>query len=199
MAAKKSTPQEQRDERKKDARRARRLEEGADLSSAVTSFNSALDLIGSASRSLARGSKALDASVKASSAPSLVRYGVAARLRPAVLLRAVSVVHRDLQSRLRAVRAAGLTVPDSQEKPYAELLQNLTAVSEAFGQALLDFEKSLPDGSGKGPRQVRDLVSAAARASVFLGRLTGKGRTTSSVHAAAVAADIASSGDVSFY
>lgn len=191
MAAKKSVPQ-------KNARQARRLEETAQLSSAVTSFNSALDLIGSASRSLARGSKALAASAKASSSPSLAQYGVARRLRPAVLFRAVFAVHRDLQSRLRSVSAAGLIVPDQQEKPYLELLQNLTAVSDALGQALSDFEKALPAGSG-GPRQVRDLVSAAARASVFLNRLTKGGRSASSVHASAVAAEIASSGDVSFY
>ncbi len=198
MTAKKLAPGA-RGGKGRDAARSRRLEEASSLSSAVTSFNSALDLIGSASRSLARGSKALKASSEASSSPSLVQYGVAGRLRPAVLMRAVSAVHRDIQSRLRVVSAAGLTVPDDQEKAYVDLLQNLTAVSEAFGRALSDFEESLPVSPGTGPRHVRDLVSAAAKASVFLNQLTKRGRTSSSVHAAAVAAEIASSGDVSFY
>jgi hypothetical protein len=114
-------------------------------------------------------------------------------------MRAVSAVHRDIQSRLRAVSASGFTVPDDQEKAYVDLLQNLTAVSEAFGRALSDFEKSLPESPGRGPRNVRDLISAAAKASVFLNQLTKRGRTSSSVHAAAVAAEIASSGNVSFY
>ena len=188
----------ERESRKRESSASRRREETAQLSSSVSAFNSALSTIEGATRSLARGSKALASAARQASSPSLVQYGVAGRLRPAVLQRAVASVHRDLQAKIRYVRLHGVTVPDGREKPYEDLLAGLAAVSDAFGKVLSDFEKAMPERSEDGPKQVRELVIAAAKASVFLNRLTRRGKASSSVHSAAVASEIAG-GDVSFY
>lgn len=181
------------------SRERRRSEERASLASASTAFSSGLDLVAKAVTSLSRASRALDAAAKASSSPEMARYGLAARLRPEAVRRAVTDISRDLSGRLARAKASGLVVPDGQEDPYLKLLNRLSVASEAIEAALRDFGDSLPSRPGAASPPTRDLILTSARASAHLNRLLGRRRSAASVHVAAVSDEISSTKDVSFY
>lgn len=192
-------------ERKKAARadavrQSLRAEERADLAAASSAYTSGLNEIAKAVLSLARGYRALDSARKASESPSLARYAVAARLRPAVLQRAVVAISRDLGQKVQIARSSDLSVPDGDEKPYEKLLRRLAAASDSIEEALRDFGRELPDRPGDdAPAIVRALILSSARAAAQLNRTLGRSRSSASVHVAAVADEISSNKDVSFY
>jgi len=180
------------------AREERRAEESAALRKASEAYLSALAAVSEAVLALNRSARALDLASSAFLSPELSRYGVAARLRPADLRRAVDGASRDLRSLASRARSLDITVPDGTEEAYGRLISGLAEASDTIVRSMEEFGSSVPRGSHRPPPVVRDLISAAVRAASILGRLAGRGRTLASVHLSAVADEI-SSRDVSFY
>lgn len=136
----------------------------------------------------------------ASVSPSLVKYGVAARLRPAVLHRSVHSVARDLASKLKRARTSDIVVPDGDEGAYVRLLERLSVASSLMSDALRDFEKELPERpKDRVHPAIRDLIVSSVQAASLLNRTLGRSRSSASVHVSAVAEEISSQKDVSFY
>ncbi len=180
------------------AREERRAEESAALEKASQAYSAALGILSEAVMSLNRGARALDLATASAAAPELVQYGVAARLRPADLRRVVHSASRDLVLLSARVRSSGLSVPDGSEEAYGRLVSGLCEASDLIVRSMEEFSGSAPRGAGRPNPAVRDLVLSASRAASAINRLVGRGRTSVSVHMAAVSAEI-SAGDVSFY
>jgi hypothetical protein len=198
LAARKS-PKDKADERRREQARAeRRARELASLASATSSFSSALDTITEAAAALLRSSKALDTARAAAVSPELVQYGILGRLRPLAVQRAVQSVSSDLRLKVASVRSSDLSVHDGSEEAYEKLVSRISAAADSIREAIEDFGRSLPAGAARPHPAVRNLVMASAKAAALLNRLAGRGRTSVSVHSAAVQAEIAA-GDVSFY
>lgn len=187
-------------DRSESVREELRAEERADLASASSAYSAGLNEIAKAVLSLARGYRALGSAKKASESPSLARYAVSARLRPAALQRAVIAVSRDLGAKVRLARSSDLSVPDGEETPYERLLLKLAAASDSIEEALRDFGRELPSRPGDNAHPViRDLIVSSARAAAHLNRTLGRSRSSASVHISAVTEEISSKRDVSFY
>lgn len=162
-------------------------------------YTKALDVVSEAVTALTRGAAVLDAARSSVVSPDLIQYGLAARLRPADLQRAVHGVARDLSSKLAFARTSDLVVPDGTEEAYGLLVSRLADASDLVTRALDDFGKSLPRNSGKPHPVIRDLILSAVGGAAVLNRLAGKGRATASVHISTVRDEIMSEKDVSFY
>jgi len=199
LAARKAPRKTPRERAAARAREERRASESASLARASAAYAKALDVVSEAVVTLTRGAAVLDAARASSVSPDLVQYGLAARLRPADLQRAVHGVSRDLASKLAFARASDLVVPDGTEEAYGLLVSRLADASDLVARALEDFGRSVPRGAGKPHPVIRDLILSAAGGAAVLNRLAGKGRATASVHVSAVRDEIMSEKDVSFY
>lgn len=199
MAASKAPRKTPRERAAARAREERRASESVSLARASAAYAKALDVVSEAVTTLTRAASILDAARASAVAPDLVRYGLAARLRPADLQRAVHGVSRDLASKLSFARASDLVVPDGTEEAYGLLVSRLADASDLVARALDDFGRSVPRSAGKPHPVIRDLILSAAGGAAVLNRLAGKGRATASVHVSAVRDEIMSEKDVSFY
>ncbi len=199
MSSKKASKKTARDLSAARERDDRRVSESSALARASSAYADALNVVSEAVSVLVRGAAALDVARASAVAPDLVQYGLAARLRPGDLQRAVHGVARDLSSKLTLARASDLVVPDGTEEAYGLLMSRLADASDLVSRALDEFSRSVPRSSSKPHPVVRDLILSAAGGASVLNRLVGRGRATASTHVSAVRDEIVSDKSVSFY